>query len=73
MNNINNKKFLSKKKIKKDFNLRFGKKNILITFHPLTKEKNKTKKYFKNLLSVLYNLNNTTMIFTLQMLIMKVE
>ena len=64
LNNINNKKFLSKKKIEKDFNLRFGKKNILITFHPLTKEKNKTKKYFKNLLSVLYNLNNTTMIFT---------
>ncbi len=64
LNNITKKKILSKKEIEKNFKLKFGKRSILITFHPLTKEKNKTKKYFQNLLSVLTNLRKTTLIFT---------
>ncbi len=64
LNNLNKKKFLSKKKIENNFKIKFREKNILITFHPLTKERNRTKKYFQNILSVLDNLKQTTLIFT---------
>ena len=40
------------------------KKNLLITFHPLTVEKNVTQAQFKNVLAVLDELEETQLIFT---------
>ncbi len=57
-------KLLNKKKIEKSIGFRFFKKNILVTFHPCTNEKNTTAKQFKELLSVLDDLKETKIIFT---------
>ena len=53
LNNLKYKQYISKTEIKKKFNINFSKKNLLITFHPLTTENNKTKKNFTNLIKVL--------------------
>ena len=46
LNNLKYKQYISKTEIKKKFNINFSKKNLLITFHPLTTENNKTKKFY---------------------------
>ncbi len=56
--NIKNIKYFSKKKLEKDLEIKFGIKNLLITFHPVTLEKDFGLKQFKNLLSALSKLNN---------------
>jgi GDP/UDP-N,N'-diacetylbacillosamine 2-epimerase (hydrolysing) len=56
---------LTKEDLLETFGIRFGKKNLLITFHPVTLEKDSSEKHFKALLNVLYELNDTYQIFTL--------
>jgi len=59
-------KFFKKKEIEKKLNLKFSKRNILVTFHPETlKSKNVVKKNFDKLLKCLKKLNDTTIIFTM--------
>ena len=45
-------------------NFSFGKKNILVTFHPVTLENSTAKVQFKELLDSINELQNTKIIFT---------
>ena len=58
-------KFLSKDAIEKKIKFKFGKKNILTTFHPETIGFHSQKKTFKNILTSLKKIQDTTVIFTL--------
>lgn len=51
--------------LEKKLNFRFNKKNLLITFHPVTLEKNSSKKFIVELLGALRTLQETKLIFTL--------
>ena len=51
--NIVNKNFFSRNEIKKKFKIKFSKKNILVSFHPITNETNITNKTFLNLIKSL--------------------
>lgn len=64
IDNIKNLKLLSKKELEKKINFLFNKRTLLITFHPVTLEKNSSKKQFQNLLEVLNKMDNTNFIFT---------
>jgi len=57
--------FLTKPEIEKRLNFKFLKKNILVTFHPETLNKDDTKKNLTSLLNALKKLNNTIIIFTM--------
>ncbi|MDA9651250.1 UDP-N-acetylglucosamine 2-epimerase [Pelagibacteraceae bacterium] len=63
--NIYKLNLLNKKDIESKLNTKFNKKNLLITFHPLTLENNLTKKYFSNLLVCLETLSDTNLYFTM--------
>lgn len=62
---IKNTKFLSKKELEKELNFKFQKENILVTFHPVTLEKNTSKKQFKQILLALSNFSKMGIIFTM--------
>ena len=64
LDNIRQLKLLSKRVLEKQLGLKLKKKNLLITFHPLTVEKNVTQAQFKNVLAVLDELEETQLIFT---------
>lgn len=57
--------FLTKSEIEKRLNFKFLEKNILVTFHPETLNKEDTKKNFIILLNALKKLKNTNIIFTM--------
>ena len=57
-------KLLSKKFIEKKMKFKFNKRNILITYHPVTLEKNTSASQFKEILSAVSKLKNTKLIFT---------
>lgn len=57
-------KLLSKEKLEKSLKFKFGARNLLVTFHPVTLEHNTAGKQFKNLLNSLDKLKNTSIIFT---------
>ena len=57
-------KLLSKKSVEKKMKFKFRKKNILITFHPVTLEKNTSESQFKEILSAVSKLKETKLIFT---------
>ena len=59
-----NVKLLSKKLIEKKMKFKFNKKNILITYHPVTLEKNTSASQFKEILSTVSKLKDTKLIFT---------
>jgi UDP-hydrolysing UDP-N-acetyl-D-glucosamine 2-epimerase len=61
--NLNNKKYLTKKNIEKILGLKFFEKNIVVTIHPQT-NRNSTKKLIKNSLYALKKLKDTLVIFT---------
>lgn len=50
--------------LEKELRLKFKKRNLMITFHPVTLEENSSGKQFKNLLDVLDELKDTQLIFT---------
>ena len=57
-------KLLSKTNFEKKINFKLSQTVFLITFHPLTLEKNKSKIYFLNILKALDNIKDVTLIFT---------
>ena len=64
IDNINKLKLLSKEAFEKAINFKLGKKNILVTFHPVTLENSTAKIQFKELLDALEELQDTKIIFT---------
>ncbi len=62
--NIKRLKLLSLEEFEKSIDFKLNKKNILVTFHPVTLEKNSSKKQFQELLDALDELNQTNIIFT---------
>ncbi|MBL8013105.1 MAG: UDP-N-acetylglucosamine 2-epimerase (hydrolyzing) [Candidatus Omnitrophica bacterium] len=63
LDNLRLLKLLSREQLESNLNMRFGSKNFLITFHPVTLEKD-SERQFSNLLSVLGSLKETHLIFT---------
>ena len=63
LDGIRSLKLLSKKELENAMNLRFSRRNLLITFHPVTMEADSDRQ-FQVLLKVLDGLDDTNMIFT---------
>ena len=61
---LRNTSLLSRKLIEKKMKFKFNKKNILITYHPVTLEKNTSESQFKELLSAVSKLKDIKLIFT---------
>jgi len=61
---INKMKFLTKAQLENKINFKLGHQNCLITFHPVTLEKNTARRQFKLLLLVLQNYPELRIIFT---------
>ncbi len=64
IDNIKNLKLLTKIELEKNINFKFNKKNLSITFHPVTLETNTSVIHFKELLNALDSLEDTNFIFT---------
>ncbi len=64
VDNIKKSKLLSKDDLRKQIALEFGLKNLLVTFHPITLEKDTSRQYFQELLDALDELDDTYIIFT---------
>jgi len=64
LDNIKNLKLLTKSELEKQIGFVFGKKNLLVTYHPVTLENNTSKAQFKNILDALDKLKDTKIIFT---------
>ena len=58
-------KLLQKRELEKQLGFKFGEKNLLITFHPVTLEKETSEKQMKELLKALDKLTDTHFIFTM--------
>jgi GDP/UDP-N,N'-diacetylbacillosamine 2-epimerase (hydrolysing) len=56
---------LSKKDLMEKTGIKFGKKNLLITYHPVTLEKQASQNQFQSLISVLNDLRDVYLIFTM--------
>ncbi|MBF89506.1 MAG: UDP-N-acetylglucosamine 2-epimerase (hydrolyzing) [Candidatus Marinimicrobia bacterium] len=65
VDSIKRTKFLSKRELEANIGVRFLKKNLLVTFHPVTLEKNSSKENFEQLLEVLTELKDCLIIFTM--------
>ena len=57
-------KLLSQIDLEKRLKIKFNKKNLIVSFHPETLNRNQAKKQIDQLLSALNNLKNTTIIFS---------
>ena len=62
--NIKRLKLLSREEFEKSINFRLNKKNILVTFHPVTLENSTAKEQFQELLDAMDELRDTNIIFT---------
>ena len=62
--NIKRLKFLSKEQFENSINFKLNKKNILVTFHPVTLENATSKEQFQELLDAIDELESTNIIFT---------
>ncbi|WP_187647908.1 UDP-N-acetylglucosamine 2-epimerase [Nitrosophilus labii] len=62
--NIKRLKLLSKEEFEKSIGFKLNKKNILVTFHPVTLENSTAKEQFQELLSAIDELSETNIIFT---------
>ena len=62
---IKNINLLSKTELEKSLGIKFKNKNLLITFHPVTLEKNTSSSQMTELLDALSNLEDTCLIFTM--------
>jgi GDP/UDP-N,N'-diacetylbacillosamine 2-epimerase (hydrolysing) len=58
-------KLLSQKELMKKTGIKFGKKNLLITYHPVTLEKQMSEKHFQSLLDILDDIKDVYLIFTM--------
>ncbi len=64
LDNIKRLRLLEKEELEKKLNFRFGKTNLLVTFHPVTLDKGLTQKQFGELLAALDELTDVKIIFT---------
>ena len=64
IDNINKLKLFSKNEFLKSIDFSLNKKNILVTFHPVTLEKYTSKEQFQELLNSIDELEDTNIIFT---------
>jgi len=64
IDNIKNSNLFNKEQLEDSINFKLGKKNILVTFHPVTLENNNSINQFKELLKALGELEDTHIIFT---------
>lgn len=64
IDNVKNTKLLNKKQLEKKLSLQFDKKTFLVTYHPVTLNKENSKKEINNLLNVLSNYKNYQIIIT---------
>jgi GDP/UDP-N,N'-diacetylbacillosamine 2-epimerase (hydrolysing) len=62
--NIKRLKLLSKEDFEKSIDFKLNKKNIIVTFHPVTLEISTAKNQFQNILNVIDTLKDTNIIFT---------
>lgn len=62
--NIKRLKLLNKREFEKSIDFRLNKRNILVTFHPVTLEKQTAKEQFGELLNAIDELKDTNIIFT---------
>lgn len=62
--NIKRLKLLSRYEFEKSIDFKLNKKNILVTFHPVTLENSTAKEQFEELLDAIYELRDTCIIFT---------
>ena len=62
---IKKSKLLTKKRLMDETGIRFSKKNLLVTYHPVTLEKQTSQKHFQSLLDVLDDLDEINIIFTM--------
>ena len=61
---INNVELLNKKELEDKFNFKFGKKNLMVTFHPITLSNKKNKDFINQILLALKDLRDTKIFFT---------
>lgn len=61
---IKNTDLLNKDELRKDLGFNFNKKNLLVTYHPVTLENNTSESQINNLLSFLSKQKDTNIIFT---------
>jgi GDP/UDP-N,N'-diacetylbacillosamine 2-epimerase (hydrolysing) len=64
VDNIVNLKLFSKEEFEKSIDFKLNKRNLIVTFHPATFEKNTAEKQFCELLDFVDELENTNIIFT---------
>jgi len=64
IDNIKRLSLLSRKDTEESIGFSLGKRNLLITFHPVTLEKSTSKEQFSNLLGALEELEKTNLFFT---------
>lgn len=62
--NIKILKLLSKEELEKEIGFKFGKRTILVTFHPVTLEGNTSREQFQNVLKAFDEIDNLKIIFT---------
>jgi GDP/UDP-N,N'-diacetylbacillosamine 2-epimerase (hydrolysing) len=64
IDNIKKLKLLTKEEFEKSIDFKLAKKNIIVTFHPVTLENATAKEQFANLLELIDTLEETNIIFT---------
>jgi len=64
IDNIKKMHLLSKEEFEESIDFKLNQKNLLVTFHPVTLEKDSSSVQFQELLNALYMLENTHIIFT---------
>ena len=64
LDNIRKMRLLTKKELEKELKFKFGKRNLLVTYHPATLSTLNTRKQFSSLLDTINELENTKIIFT---------
>lgn len=64
LDGIRNLELLAKDTLEKDIGFKLGRKNLLVTFHPVTLENNTAQEQFRQLLCALDGLGDTHVIFT---------
>jgi len=62
--NIKKMNLLSKEELESQINFKLDKKNVLVTFHPVTLENNTSREQFENLLDALNDIEGIKIIFT---------
>ena len=62
--NLNNIELIKKNELKKFLGIKFGKKNLLVVFHPVTLDNTNSVSQLKEILNVISLLKNTNIFFT---------